>query len=249
MPNDIPAFLTTDALLALGQDRLSVMREAARAVCEAVAAARHGGSNVVSDLLRACGGEFREGEHFPDDNVRDAATGSQYYYHAHRPGEHGHFHTYIMKGGLPPEAKPTPRQRLDLRDKDYPDPFCHLIAIGMDDDGMPAHLFTTNRWVTQEVVYPAETVIAMLDRFRILHTQPAWATNRFVTALIVLFQPQIAGLIRLRDARFAQWAAKHPGKVVFEDTRLEITSIAKIDLAAQVAAVEAAAAQAGLAPV
>jgi len=62
--------------------------------------------------------------------------------------------------------------------------------------GDPIGLFYVNRWVTDETWYPAEAVIAMLDRFAIDHVFPNWAVNRWLTALLRLYRPHIEALIR-----------------------------------------------------
>jgi hypothetical protein len=64
-------------------------------------------------------------------------------------------------------------------------------------------LFTTNRWVTGEVWYDADSVIRMLDRFDITAEEPLRDLNRWVTMVITMFRPQIVALIRSRDARIA----------------------------------------------
>ena len=66
--------------------------------------------NIVGELLRDYE-EFFEWDHYPDGDVYDFETHGQYYYHAHpkeeRPGEHGHFHTFLRPDGMPPGATPA----------------------------------------------------------------------------------------------------------------------------------------------
>jgi hypothetical protein len=78
--------------------------------------------------------------------------------HAHdkkdRPGEHGHFHTFMRGGGMPAGIEPAPLP--DFEPKSDPhDLVCHLIAVSMDRSGWPIGLFATNRWVTGETWYAA----------------------------------------------------------------------------------------------
>jgi hypothetical protein len=80
----------------------------------------------------------------------------------------------------------------------------------------------------------------MLDRFRIDHTFPCLAVNRWITAMVDLFRPQIEALVTARDDTVAQWAQAHPDRDVYEDRELEITSIIDIDADRQIAAVRAA---------
>jgi hypothetical protein len=72
-----------------------------------------------------------------------------------------------------------------------------------------------------------DDVIRMLDRFEVDHANPSWPANRWLTAMLRLFRPQIEALILARDAALADWARTHPGKDVFEDRELEITSQAR----------------------
>ena len=116
----------------------------------------------------------------------------------------------------------------------------HLIAISMDAHGYPVALFTTNRWVTGEAWYSAEDVIPMVDLFKIDHAFPSWPVNRWATAMVQLFQPQIIDLIIERDATIREWQEQHPDREVFEDRELEVTSELEISVDDQIAAVRAA---------
>src|SRR3546814_6017546 len=77
----------------------------------------------------------------------------------------------------------------------------------------------------------------LLDVFKIDHAQPSWPVNRWISAMVVLFKPQIAELLRGRDARVAAWQDQNPGADVFEDRDLEVTSYLDISVEAQVRAV------------
>jgi hypothetical protein len=120
------------------------------------------------------------------------------------------------------------------------DGISHLIAIAMDRSGLPISLFTANRWVTGETFYTAAAAVAMLDKFEIDHAYPCLATNRWITALLRLFRPQIEVLLHQRDAAIQDWQRRYPDGDVFEDRRLEITSELLIDIDEQIARVDAA---------
>ena len=187
--------------------------------------------NIVGEVLRGQG-DFVELEHYPRDDVFDSETCGQYYYHAHRGGEveHGHFHTFLRAGGMPTGSVPI----------DYPlateawlrgdNAICHLIAISMDAWGYPIGIFCTNRWVTDETWYPAQQVIAMLDRFAIDHAFPNWSVNRWLSAMLRLYRPHIDALVRQRDTALAEWQAQHPATDIFEDRALEITGYLPISV-------------------
>lgn len=199
------------------------------------------GDNVVGELLRGVE-TFFEWDHYPPGDVYDANSHSQYYYHAHPPAqrspeEHGHFHTFLRPKGMPPGIKPAPVAE-DLP-PDPNDALSHLIAISMDSRGLPIRLFTTNRWVTGEVWYRAEDVGRMLPRFVIDQTQPSWAVNRWISAVVALFRPQIGKLLQARDAAVAAWERERLPPNVYEDRELEVTSFAEVSIDRQVNAVRA----------
>ena len=116
----------------------------------------------------------------------------------------------------------------------------HLIAISMDAYGLPIGSFTVNRWVTGDAWYPAQDVIAMLDGFAIDHANPSWPVNRWIGSMLRLYRPQIEALVLARDQTLAAWARSPPGRDVFEDRELEITSQTAILVESQIAAVAAA---------
>jgi hypothetical protein len=227
-------------LSSLPLARLADMRAAADEVIECLRVLGKGGVSTVGRMLEGQG-PFVEEQHYPNDDVYDRETGSQYYYHAHREGtsEHGHFHTFLRASGMPDGVAAAPY------DGHNPPPhgadaICHFIAISMDNSGLPVGLFTTNRWVTAETFYAAPAAIAMIERFKIDHASPCWATNRWLSAMLRLYQPQIADLLVARDASIAAWKGAHPDRDVYEDRELEVTSEIAIDLDTHIAAVDAA---------
>ena len=227
-----------DRLAELPDDRLEAMRDAAAEINNCFRVLKKVSSNVVGEVLRHQG-TFYEWNHYPKGDVTDWETQSQYYYHAHpktdRPGEHGHFHTFVRYAGMPKDVKPAPLTTPQKENKNRIG--SHLIAISMDKKGYPIRLFTVNRWVTDETWYDAADVAKMIDRFEIDHTFPSWATNRWLSAMVRLFKPQIEVLLERRDARIKEWAARDPDKDVFEDRKLEITSQIDVSIDEQEAAI------------
>lgn len=218
---------------------LRAMQAAGQEIMECYRVLAKGDLNIVGEVLRGQG-EFTELSHYPDDDVFDRDTQSQYYYHAHRglDGEHGHFHTFVRPPGMPEgmvpiactPSEPWPQGR---------DALSHLIGISMDAWGRPIGLFTTNRWVTDEAWYRAEDVTMLLARFEVDHAAPSWPVNRWISAMFVLFRPQMRALLLQRDATVADWSAQHPGQDVFEDRTLDITSAVLISVEDQIAQVDA----------
>jgi hypothetical protein len=84
------------------------------------------------------------------------------------------------------------------------------------------------------VWYRAEDVIRLLDVFAIDHAQPSWPVNRWVSAMVALFKPQIADLLRARDDKVAGWQDRNPDSDVFEDRDLEVTSFLDVSIDRQV---------------
>lgn len=233
---------TTD-LDAIDDAELEAMAEAAREVALCTRVLAKTGDNVVGEVLRGAG-PFYEWRHYPASDVYDNEYHAQYYYHAHPQeervmGEHGHFHTFLRPLGMPPGIRPVPLPDL-APDTDGNDALSHLIGVSMDKAGRPIRLFTTNRWVTGETWYTADDVVRMLDQFVVDHARPSWPLNRWLTALLRLFRPQIISLLHQRDAAIAQWRLDHPGENVFEDRRLEVTSEIPIALEEHMARVESA---------
>ena len=211
--------------------RLEAMLEAGREVLECQKTLARTGDNIVSELLPA-DGSFFEFDHCPAGDIFDQETDCQFYYHAHREGEHGHFHIFMRERGMPRDCRPAKQTKAAYLKKSD-GKIAHLVAISMDAHGIPTRLFTTNRWVTAENWYGAKEVCKMVDRFAISHAKPSWPVNRWVTAMVRLFRPQIGQLLRKRDVVMRQWQKEHPGEDAFEDTDLVILSLVHISVEEQ----------------
>ena len=215
------------------------------------------GSTIAREAIGRSG-EVADWRHYPDSDVYDPLSHAQYFYHRHapaeramreEPAEHGHFHLFLRAEGMPrgvmplllPEAAianlPTPPQAAPSK-RGARDEVSHLVAIAIDGGGEAVRLFTTNRWVTGETWYRAEDVIRMLDRFSLNTAEPAGVVNRWLAALVRLYQPEIAMLLRKRDEAVMDPRRRRRKVDVFEDPNLEITSSLTIDLEARLAAVD-----------
>jgi hypothetical protein len=221
----------------LSREALLRMANAGVKAVGSIADLHAGGSNLVIEVLRGSG-DFIQWKHYPPDDVRDPQSHAQYYFHAHPPDErdqpdYGHFHLFVGPQGVPASSRHAKVRNLaaSASDKDAPS---HLIAISMTPAGMPERLFTTNGWVTGETWYRAADVIGMLDRFVIDLDHPSRPLNDWLTAMVVLFRPQIEELLIERDRVVLQWQAEHADTDVFEDRRLEIVSSIRISLHNQI---------------
>lgn len=214
------------------------------------------------------GAAIAEWRHYPAGEVYDPVTHAQYFYHRHPAAapagattrlagvvEHGHFHLFLRGDGIPAGIRPlllpelavataakaeSPGRRSAPLKRGARDEVCHLVAIAVDRRGEPVRLLTTNRWVTGETWYQAADVVRMLGRFRLAADGASGLVNRWLGALVCLFQPEIAAVLHDRDKTIMQPRWRWRGNVL-DDLRLEITSSRDIDLDARLAAVEAAA--------
>jgi hypothetical protein len=234
-PPDRPEWLDD-----LPREALEAMLDAGREALEWRRILAKTGDNLVGEVLKHQDG-FYLLDHYPKGDVFDPESHAQWYYHAHdkkeRPGEHGHFHTFLRGGGMPEGIRPAPLP--DLRPPAAQDDLvCHLIAISMDKAGWPIGLFTTNRWVTAETWYAAHDVASLLAGFDLRINKPGWPVNRWLSAMLVLFRPQIEQLLQQRDARLRAWQRQHPGVNAYEDRRLEVASQLPVSVEAQVLLLE-----------
>lgn len=232
----VPAPRTPDPQGLDALDRAQMLA-AAEEIHECYRVLAKAGLNIVGEVLRG-EDEFIELDHYPPDDVFDEETHGQYYYHAHRSMEHGHFHTFMRAGGMPTGVVPCVER---LAEEPWPqgdEAIAHLVGISMDDWGYPIGLFATNRWVTGETWYAAEAVERMVPMFGIDHAWPSWPVNRWITAMVRLFRPHVIALLEHRDTVIEAWQQAHPGEDVLEDRRLDITGYLPIDVDSWIKALE-----------
>jgi hypothetical protein len=231
--------------LLVDREEIEQMAVAAQVVseCRRVLAARN--RNVVSEVT-AGDVALSEWRHYPEGDAYDPKSHAQYFYHSHPalerlPREHGHFHTFLRAEGMPAGVAPLllpeiavadvaalPPQAAPLK-RGTKEEVSHLVAVAVDARGEPIRLFTTNRWVTGETWYRADDVIRMLERFAVNEPEPSATLNLWVGAMLRLFRPQIAALLRARDDTIVTWRRRRRTHV-FEDPTLEITSSLEINL-------------------
>ena len=219
----------------LPRNQLETMAAAGEEVVECMRVLAKTGDNVVSEMLRDQG-TYYELEHYPDGDIVDPETHSQYFYHAHRPGEHGHFHTFLKPEAIPAKCKPAPLPDRTTPEEE-PHTFCHLVGISMDKHGLPIRVFTTNLWLTEDTWYAADDVCAMLDRFEIDIAQPSWPANRWISKMFRLFRPQMIEVLHQRDAKMEALAKKYPKKNLYQDQNYDILSLIEISIDDQIEAI------------
>lgn len=173
------------------------------------------------------GGAFVVWDHYPPDDAVDRVSGARWFYHAHPPGEreegeHGHFHLFFDRALLPgnPIAGPVGgvSSGADV---------VHLAALAIDMDGLPFRLFTVNRWVTDEWLFPANAIAPLLDRFVLSGAGNDALVDAWLTAAVAFYRPEIVAALRARDEVIAGW---NSAVDVFEDRTLEVLSAIPIDI-------------------
>lgn len=168
------------------------------------------GSNVVKKVMNGKTYVFDPYTHYPyDGGISDEKTGYRIFFHAHRPNEYGHFHTFATD------------ENGDL---------IHLVLISMDKEGVPIALATVNRWVTDDKYVKADVLNKLLDNFQM-------DSNLFVERRIVEFvyntlnayKDLIYDLFDERDKWIKDYVNNNFNEP-FEDREYEILSERKINL-------------------
>ena len=179
--------------------------------CERVLAKT--GDSVLHETLRGAE-RIETWAHYPKGDVFDPETGAQWYYHCHAAetpsGEHGHFHCFIRPQG-------------------NTGPVHHLIAVGVDPHGRLLRLFTVNQWVVGDDWLDAPSTIALLPCFDVHLAKPSYLVNRWLTAVLKLYETEIAALIHERDQVIASHTAS-AGTSPKDDRQLEVTSELAVNL-------------------
>lgn len=168
------------------------------------------GSNVVKKVMNGKTYVFDPYTHYPyDGGISDEKSGYRIFFHAHRPNEYGHFHTF---------------------DTDDNGDLVHLVLISMNEEGQPIALATVNRWVTDDKYVKADVLKKFLDNFQM-------DSNLFVEKRVVEFVYNILNayketIYELFDER-DKWIKDYVNKNFnepFEDRDFEILSERKIEL-------------------
>ena len=178
--------------------------------------------------------------HYPKGDARSASCKARWYYHVHAEGdrdadEHGHFHLFLHRTQLPEglEPKVWPSQGENAKAH-----VTHLIGLSINTLGIPRAWFATNRFVTNEFLYPAEVMIEHLADFNVDDTKEDDLVNRFVTAMVALYRNEIADLLRRRDQMQEQLEADL-GEAAYEKASgVDVLAQIPIDLDAKISSLE-----------
>ncbi|MBU3640235.1 hypothetical protein [Polynucleobacter sp. Fuers-14] len=158
--------------------------------------------------------DFIEWQHYPNSDLVDECSGYEFYYHAHSADqmpleEHGHFHVIKRESNT----------------------FHHLIAIALNQRGLPVRLFTTNQWVTGEEIVESRLAIKSLGEFQMVVKGRMAPVSKWIGALIKLFAVEIEGLILERDQKITRLAAEQGNRELALNSRAHhVLTECKIDL-------------------
>jgi hypothetical protein len=185
-------------------------------------------------------------EHYPEGGVVDRRRGSQFFYHSHRGGdaEHGHLHLFwhATRSGRRRHIGPPGTRRQDEWKRSAPS---HLIAIGLDARGLPVSIFSVNRWVTDGHWFDADTTLGMIRRFELKGIAGHTDACDWLTAFVRFYEPVIARVLGSRDRRLG---AQPCLTAALNDRRIEVVSMARLDILADLKRIDHELKRRGLAP-
>ncbi len=179
---------------------------------------RYAANGLSISKVALCGSDqFKEWKHYPKNDLIDEQSDYEFYYHAHSSdemphGEHGHFHLF----------------KRDERDASV---FHHLIAISLDQTGLPMRIFTTNQWVTGERWLPATQTLKFLKDFDMAVKGRMAPLSRWVSAFTKLFYLDMEDLIIERDRKMMDLSSELGGlEKVYENRDHHVLTEKRIDL-------------------
>ena len=159
--------------------------------------------NVISLVLQ--GRKFKRNvdHHYPHPKgVHDESSGYRVFFHGHRNGEYGHFHTFIY----------------------HPKGYTHLLMISLDKSGMPIMMSTLNQWVTNDVHLDEQEMIEAYSNFSMdPGLFPDKRSYYFLSYLLKGYKTEIITLMKERTLALRSYFDIN-GKNPDTDENLEILS-------------------------
>jgi len=185
--------------------------EAAEAVYQCLLEMGEAGSNPVLELIPP-DTSVVEQRHYPDPWLAFAGAPLRAYYHCHpQPtrivGEHGHFHLFLEAeaGG-----------------------WTHLGALSMDPQGQPRALFSTNRWVTDELWLSSAELGKLV--FPSLPLDELSRVETWLMAMLHLLRPHFVALWEARDRRLTTIKASSAVEDILENREYYVLAQRPVDL-------------------
>lgn len=137
------------------------LSSAGEALWQATDAIYRSGIPLMTRVLPV-NGPLKAWAHCPPRDVVNGLWQARWFYHCHsrdnkKRREHGHFHLFLGRQSFSKQLRPLiapPKAR-------RPRPsVVHIAALSIDHHGLPTGWCVTNRWVTDEWLYPSAAVIA-----------------------------------------------------------------------------------------
>jgi hypothetical protein len=172
-----------------------------------------------------------ETRHFPDDDVFDPGTGSQYFLHRHAAGiAPASVHLHFFQRWTPPELNLPGSETIST----------HLAALELNALGEPHAWFVVNQWVVGDYWQPADDTIRLFSDWKILTPDDGrgkdipelchqWLSAYLKLSLASIIYP----LLRERDDVLDKLIDAFPGVNVLEDRAHEVLGYQSVEFNAQ----------------
>ncbi len=223
----------------MSPDKRKIQMAAAETVIESIVAMAQEGKPMMQRVLPE--EDIKWWEHYPEFDARSKKCKARWYYHVHKPGsrdpdEHGHFHLFLDKTQIKKSSRSIAKPDYSKNKKKAR--VSHLIALSIDKNGIPREWFTTNRWVTDEWMYPAKVMADHIQLYDVDDTAEDKLVNKLITAMVRLYSDEIEELLHERDAKLKEIGAnrKHPE---LYNKGHEVLSSCTIDLDAKIESLDA----------
>lgn len=146
-------------------------------------------------------GELKSWQHYPPCDVVTGLWRARWFYHCHdaadRTGdEHGHFHFFLGRQAFSRKVRPLAKPPQGRKPRPS---IVHIASLSIDFDGLPTSWFVTNRWVTDEWLYPAEAIVSKLPQISFSDNDGDPLVNEWLGAIMRASQNTIAALLAERD--------------------------------------------------
>lgn len=172
-----------------------------------------------------------ETRHFPEDDVFDPATGSQYFLHRHAAGNTpASVHLHFFQRWTPRELQLQGSETITT----------HLAALELNTLGEPLAWFAVNQWVVGDYWQPAEDTARMFNEWAVITPDDGRGNkvpeicHQWLGAYLKLnLSATIYPLLQERDALLDRLVDSNPGSNVLEDRSHEILGYQRIDFASQ----------------
>lgn len=200
------------------------------ALWDATVALYASGRSLMERVLPSGGVTPEQWQHYPQEDAVGGPMGARWFYHSHAGGsrpadEHGHFHLFVARSAMPRRARPL----ITPADGRRPRPSTvHIAALVVDHHGLPQRWLATNRWVTNEWLYPATDIAPRLPQIAFAGADGDPLVNTWLTAMVRASVPVLANLLGERDRQLVR---RDPGG---EDRAVEIVAQRPVDFAALV---------------